>query len=436
MRVAFAGMDSSPGARYTSWFPQLGNELSKRGWEVVGYAVNPQPWHAHVDHPMVSMLGAGGGTTDDKDVAAHLGEFARFLVSEWTVDRPDLAHADGWMSGVAVQLAADKLGIPTVQSLPELSSVARRRTGRELGPPARVRFERMLVHGATHALVSCTDDVMELGRMGAPRRRVSVLPHGVDCETFTSFGPTAERRDGLRRIVAMCSDLLPHRGFDVLVGALSRLRDTELIIVGGSSREEFDTDADVARLREVAERHDVVEHVHFTGSVPVERVPPLLRSADVLACPSWYEPFSIPVLQAMACGVPVVASDAGAMSDLVVQEVTGLLVPPRNPRALSAALGDVLNGGPLHRGMGMAGRTRAQACYSWQRIAQEAETCYERVLSTDAPRREPSFAPASLGRPHRDTANDGGARHEGSDLARKARRSGGHRARPEASRAD
>ena len=81
----------------------------------------------------------------------------------------------------------------------------------------------------------------------------------------------------------------------------------------------------------------MADRVVFTGAVPRAQVPALIRSADVVVCTPWYEPFGITPLEAMACGVPVVASAVGGLTDTVVHGTTGLLVPPRDPAALAAA---------------------------------------------------------------------------------------------------
>jgi D-inositol-3-phosphate glycosyltransferase len=83
----------------------------------------------------------------------------------------------------------------------------------------------------------------------------------------------------------------------------------------------------------------------------------------------------------MACGVPVVASDAGGMLDTVIHEVTGMLVPAKNPRMLATTLAEVLQVDVLRNGMGSAGRTRAVSRYGWDRIAVEAEVIYERAIA-------------------------------------------------------
>jgi glycosyltransferase involved in cell wall biosynthesis len=73
------------------------------------------------------------------------------------------------------------------------------------------------------------------------------------------------------------------------------------------------------------------------------------------------------------------------MLDTVINDVTGFLVPPRDPVKLADALGEVLHGGPLRRGMGLAGRTRARSRYGWDRIAAEAQSIYERAVVDAGP---------------------------------------------------
>lgn len=91
---------------------------------------------------VVRMPGVVGRTA--ADLAPVLNDFARFLASEWETDRPDVVNADGWIHGVAAQLAADRTSIPTVQTLPRLGAVTGQRQSRIVGPPARSRLERLL----------------------------------------------------------------------------------------------------------------------------------------------------------------------------------------------------------------------------------------------------------------------------------------------------
>jgi glycosyltransferase involved in cell wall biosynthesis len=226
--------------------------------------------------------------------------------------------------------------------------------------------------------VTCTEDVVELIKMGCPRSRISVLPEAVDAQEFASVGLSAVKRVA-RRIVTVARDLLPHKGLDDLVRALPRLPAAELVIVGGPWRDRLGVDRGVCRLRRIATDLGVSDRLHLTGWVPSERLPSILRSADVFAAPSWYEPSGLPVLEAMACGVPVVATDAGGMSDTIIHGVTGILVPARDSGMIAKAIGDVLQVDVLRNGMGSAGRARAVSRYSWERIAVEAESIYQRA---------------------------------------------------------
>lgn len=109
-------------------------------------------------------------------------------------------------------------------------------------------------------------------------------------------------------------------------------------------------------------------------------MPALLRSADVVVCTPWYEPFGMVPLEAMACGKPVVASAVGGLLDTVVDGVTGSLVDPPDPRPVARALRPLLADDALRRAWGTAGYERAHGRYSWDRVADETLTAYHRVI--------------------------------------------------------
>jgi D-inositol-3-phosphate glycosyltransferase len=119
--------------------------------------------------------------------------------------------------------------------------------------------------------------------------------------------------------------------------------------------------------------------VVFTGAVPRAQVPALIRSADVVVCTPWYEPFGITPLEAMACGVPVVASAVGGLTDSVVHGTTGLLIPAHDPAALAAAARTLLANPVMRTAFGEAGARRARRWYSWPRVAAQTESVYLRL---------------------------------------------------------
>src|SRR5439155_25029782 len=118
---------------------------------------------------------------------------------------------------------------------------------------------------------------------------------------------------------------------------------------------ELERDVEYRRLRRAAAEVGVADRVRFLGGVRRERVAPLIRSADVVACVPWYEPFGMTALEAMACGVPVLATAVGGLVDTVVDGVTGVHVPPRRPDQVAQALRTLLENPELRAAMGAAG---------------------------------------------------------------------------------
>jgi D-inositol-3-phosphate glycosyltransferase len=329
----------------------------------------------------VRHLDAGPPVPLPKDeLVPHVPAMAHALGRAWRADRPDVVHAHFWMSGLAALTAARDLDVPTVQTFHALGTVKRRHQGdADSSPPGRIRAECCLARQVDRVVATCNDEVDELVRMGAPRARTEVVPCGVDTAEFTPAGPAAPR-GALRRLVSL-GRLVRRKGVDEAVLALTRVPDTELVVAGGTG----DDDPDRARLAALAERVRVRDRVRFVGPVSRADAPALLRSADAVVCVPWYEPFGMVPLEAMACARPVVASAVGGLADTVVDGVTGVHVPPRDPRALAVALRRLLASPATAEAFGTAGRERAEVRYGWAQVAAATAAVYEQVLQVRAP---------------------------------------------------
>ncbi|MBM7860649.1 glycosyltransferase [Lentzea nigeriaca] len=152
----------------------------------------------------------------------------------------------------------------------------------------------------------------------------------------------------------------------------------ELVIAGRSGSERLH-DPEIAKLRQHAEHLGVEDRVVFVGAVAHSAMAALVRSADAVVCAPLYEPSGAVAIEAMACGVPVVATAVGALADVVVNGVTGLLVPPGEPDSLSRALRSLLLDDTLRNEFAVAGRDRVAARYSWSRVAEDVLRVYARA---------------------------------------------------------
>lgn len=327
---------------------------------------------------MVDHIDAGPARLVPKDeLFAFMDDFATELRLRWSTARPNIVHAHFWMSGYAAIAAARPLDIPVVQTFHALGVVKRRHQGaKDTSPPERLAIERDVVRTADHIIATCSDETFELRRLGASAEQVTIVPCGVDVELFTPHGPT-ERRPPRRHRLVVVSRLVERKGIGNAITALAEVPDTELVVVGGPARGELHSDSEYRRLHALAEAHGVADRVEFRGRIERAKLPALLRSADAVICVPWYEPFGMVPLEAMACGVPVIATAVGGLIETVVDGVTGVHVPPQQPDKMAAAIRQLLADPKLRAELGAAGADRAHCRYTWERVAAATLDVYQ-----------------------------------------------------------
>lgn len=322
---------------------------------------------------------AADGVEVVRSPSSSLGEFASGMSEDWRTWRPDVAHAHFWTSGLAAISAARPRDVPVVQTFHTLGSVERRhRSPSAAGPALRVAYERQLGLVADRVIVRCRDELSELIRLGVPRGGTALVPAGVDVSRFQPRGPAAPREPRVPRILTVARPA-EHQGIEDLIRALPWIPRAELVVAGGPPVTDLDADPYVGRLLGIAAECRVSGRVTLLGSVPAHEMPQWYRSADVLAAVPWYEQFGVTALEAMACGVPVVATAVGGLTDTVISGVTGDLVPSRDPRALGAALRRLLGDRLRRTSYGAAAADRAIHSYAWPRIAGRLTDVYETV---------------------------------------------------------
>lgn len=238
--------------------------------------------------------------------------------------------------------------------------------------PAPFRWwERWALRHA-RAVIVCNTEAGEICRRKGFPGVPDVIPLGVDVERFSPADRQPPAADAPVQ-VGYVGRLAPHKGVDVLLDAVSAHPGLELTVVGAGPQEH--------ELLQRADEPGLGERVRFVGTATQEELPRLLQAMDVLAVPSlttpgWVEQFGRVVVEAMSVGVPVVASNSGALPDVVGE--AGLLVPEGDPAALGEALLRVGREPGLWERLRQAGLERAHEC-SWEQVAQRYDEVYRRM---------------------------------------------------------
>ncbi|GAB3728830.1 glycosyltransferase [Nocardiopsis nanhaiensis] len=387
----------------------LSRQLAKRGHKVTVYVRRSDPEQPDGRTRMargvsVAYLDAGPAQPlGDGEQAEHTGAFGTALAAVLDEETPDVLHAIGWTSGLAALHAQahsekDQSETPIVQTFHSLNA-SEQRSGLTHRPD-RARMESILASRADHVLVNSTDQQGELAHLGVPRHHVSVVPFGVDPDHFSVEGsasaePWQTRREERPRLVSVTS-LTETGGAERLVEAMTRLPEAELLLVSTADDQDVALDGNAQRIELLAKEAGVNDRVHLTGPVERKELPRLLRSADVYVSAASYDPYGGAVLEAMACGLPVVATATGAVPEAVLHRTSGVLMRFGRPEEVARSVRAVLNTPTMSTAYGIAAVDRARSRFTWQRIAVETEIAYERSRPQQSERDEPDEDEADL----------------------------------------
>jgi glycosyltransferase involved in cell wall biosynthesis len=211
-------------------------------------------------------------------------------------------------------------------------------------------------------------------------RRVDRVPKGVDAGHFRPDGPSRRSALGLdgKRVVLTVARLVPIKNLALLIDAMAILRRrvpaAHLVIVG-----EGPSGAD---LRQHAAASNLADAVTFAGEIAHADTPALYRAADVFALSSDFDNSPNVILEAMACGLPIVTTDVGGVRDFV-DAAGGRIVPAKDAEALAHALQEYLDDPVEARAAGATNRLRASTAFSWRVSAQKLLDVYRRVIAAE-----------------------------------------------------
>jgi glycosyltransferase involved in cell wall biosynthesis len=277
-------------------------------------------------------------------------------------------------------------------------------------PPAIAHVRDCLPDGAITGVVArvirsraariVANSAYTLDRFGAGRKGV-VVHNSVDQDRFSGNG-SATAGAGGRFTLGVVAQLTPWKGQDDAVRALALVRErhpeTRLVLAGSakfvSAQTRFDNIAFVRRLEALIAELGLEGAVEFAGEC--EDVVSVYRDLDAVLVPSWEEPFGRAVIEAMAMGVPVIATDVGGPAEIIADRRTGLLAPPRSPARWAAAVGELIEKPELREALADAGRSEVARRFRPEHHAEAMLGVYRAALGlTDEVRRNGRRAPSA-----------------------------------------
>ena len=208
---------------------------------------------------------------------------------------------------------------------------------------------------------------------GLPEERIRVIYNGVDVETFR---PNPAARKVPRRLIFVGNTEDRKKGIRYLLEALVLLpKDVTLTVVDGGAPRHI-------LMEELRRRFSLGDRVQCTGKISTAALVERYHQSEIAVCPSLYEGFGFPAAEAMACGLPVVSSDGGALPEVVGPDgEAGFVVPRRDPPALARAVGRLLDDPGLRERMGKSGRARVENNFSWDAACGQMVALYREAIA-------------------------------------------------------
>jgi glycosyltransferase involved in cell wall biosynthesis len=342
-------------------FVELASRLDRSAWDVHVSCLRAEgPLRARLEAAGVRAWSCGRGSLKSLGFLARVWGLARYLRRA----RIDLVHTFDFYSNVVGGVAARLAGVPAV--------IASQRDLGDLRPRLDRRVQYLMLRMADRVLVNSEAVAERLRVHRALAGRIAVIPNGVDLARFSP--PTDRTRQAGRITVGTLANLRPEKGLTDLVAAAALVREAcpevRCVIWG-----------------EGPLRPDLERRIHQLGLDGVVELPGstahpelALRSLDVFVLPSLSEACSNGLLEAIATGLPVVATNVGGNASFVEDEVTGLLVPAGEPSALAKAIVRLVQEPARAKQLAARGRDRLRWTRGIDRTVARIETLYDEAL--------------------------------------------------------
>jgi len=324
------------------------------------------------------------GFIPKEDLGPYLPEFADRVRKGLTGG--EFLHSHYWDGGyVAGALRNGHRWFHTTHSIGRLKQVALP-DGEEYRYDERIQIETGIYRSCDRVVALTETEKHQIHELyDVPTDRIVVIPPGVNSDVFAPLADKKKTRRALGlpeedTIVFTLGRLDERKGFDLFLEAAGRLarRDdlpsTLFLFSAGDGTEREARERE--RLEAIVGSHALDTKLRWLPVLPEEQLPLYHGAADIFVLPSRYEPFGIVMLEAMACAVPVVATNTGGPATVIESGVTGILVDPTDTEALADALAGLIRAPERRDEFGRRGRAKMERSYSWEIIADRHLAAY------------------------------------------------------------
>jgi len=338
----------------------------------------------HFTNVNVNYIKAGESYIDKVGIFDHIDQFVEG-VNEFKKLKNiqyDLIFAHYWLSGVASLKLKKIWNIPVITTFHTMQEIKQEAFPFNIDDPQRETQEK-LVSQESDALVvwSKHEKNFIASNYKVDPKKIYIIPPGVDLELFKPIDQKEAReeiniQDDLK-VILFVGRLERLKGLDTLLEALSMIDQEKinLLVVGG-----LYNISEVTRLKKLCNDFNLLEKVHFIGSINRTDLKYYYNSSDICVLPSYYESFGLSALEAAACGVPVVASKKGGLSSIVIDKKTGYLLQWRCPGPFVEKLEILLQSKDLRKSMGKNARQHAEKL-NWDESINSLKHLFNKLTS-------------------------------------------------------
>jgi D-inositol-3-phosphate glycosyltransferase len=384
----------------------LTRHLGRLGVHVDVFTRSQDEHVPHILHDLgygnrVVHIPAGPETWLPKPQAAgYLPEFTQGILqfAREKKQHYDIIHSHYWMSGMAARHLKSAWQVPFVHMFHTLGMMKNRiaASEAEMEGSYRADGEMDVLQNADQIIAATAAEQSQLEFLyHAESRKLTIIPPGVDTEHFYPI-PSDEAKAVIgippdAHMLLYVGRIEPLKGVDNLIRAIARLTDAGipfgcphycLSIIGGEpDASPQDMNSEMMRLQSLCQELGLDDRIVFLGRRSQDSLPNYYSAAEVVVMPSHYESFGMVALEAMACGIPVVASQVGGLAYLVKDGVTGYVVPDGDVEALSDCLMALLTNPEMRQQMAKQAAEDALN-YTWEKISSRVLDLYENTLES------------------------------------------------------